>query len=757
MGSFRRQAMLYLAVLFVTGPGARAQKDPHIGYLYPAGGQQGTTVEVTVGGQYLNGVADVYVFGEGIWATVVKHTKPPTRREMSDMRMTFRELQKQVRQEKAKRRKGRKPGKPGLVASGTDSTDWLMASEKQIADMRRMYFNPRKQPNPQIAETVLLQVTVAPDAEPGKREVRLKAKAGVSNLLWFQVGPLPEYREAEPNDRVADIGAPVTLPAVLNGQVMPGDADRFAFRARKGNRLVMAASARELIPYLADAVPGWFQAVMTLYDAQGHEVAYADDYRFQPDPVLLFEIPADGTYTLEIRDAIYRGREDFVYRVAVGELPFVTGIFPLGGRAEAKTTVSIQGWHLSRDRQKVHTRGKKAGIHPVAVRHGNGMVSSLFFAVDTLPERVEKEPNDISRRAQRVSLPLIVNGRIDRPGDWDVFRFKGRADEEVVAEVHARRLNSPLDSVLRLTDETGRELAINDDHEDRGAGLITHHADSHLRFRLPASGTYYLYVGDTQNRGGRSFAYRLRVSPPRPDYALRTVPASLNIHAGTTLPITVYALRKDGFSGEIGLELVNPPPGFALSGGGIPAGQDRVRLTLTAPPRPLEAPVNLYLRGRAVIRGQAAHRMAVPAEEMTQAFVNRHLVSAEALMTSVTTRRRSTAQLRPLGKRPVRLNPGQTTRVRIRAPRKFPLGEVRLELNDPPEGVSLQTVGTAERRINLVLQADAEKVQPGLKGNLIVDAFLVRQVTPKDGTSKTRTRRVPLGVLPAIPFEIAQR
>ena len=36
---------------------------------------------------------------------------------------------------------------------------------------------------------------------------------------------------------------------------------------------------------------------------------------------------------IEINDAIYRGREDFVYRITIGELPFVTSIFPLGGPA----------------------------------------------------------------------------------------------------------------------------------------------------------------------------------------------------------------------------------------------------------------------------------------------------------------------------------------------------------------------------------------------------------------------------------------
>src|SRR5208283_2109058 len=97
--------------------------------------------------------------------------------------------------------------------------------------------------------------------------------------------------------------------------------------------------ARELLPYLADAVPGWLQAVLTLYDARGKELEYEADFRFHPDPVLLFKIPSDGEYVLEIRDALYRGREDFVYRIAVGELPFVTSIFPLGGRAGTRAII----------------------------------------------------------------------------------------------------------------------------------------------------------------------------------------------------------------------------------------------------------------------------------------------------------------------------------------------------------------------------------------------------------------------------------
>ena len=62
------------------------------------------------------------------------------------------------------------------------------------------------------------------------------------------------------------------------------------------------------------------------------EVAYDDDYRFKPDPVICYDVPKDGEYVFAIYDSIYRGREDFVYRITVGEQPFVTSIFPLGAR-----------------------------------------------------------------------------------------------------------------------------------------------------------------------------------------------------------------------------------------------------------------------------------------------------------------------------------------------------------------------------------------------------------------------------------------
>src|SRR6185369_1395468 len=68
-------------------------------------------------------------------------------------------------------------------------------------------------------------------------------------------------------------------------------------------------NARALIPYLADAVPGWFQATLALRDAKGRELAYDDDFRFNPDPVLAFrsERPRPDSLSRRCRAGLVSG------------------------------------------------------------------------------------------------------------------------------------------------------------------------------------------------------------------------------------------------------------------------------------------------------------------------------------------------------------------------------------------------------------------------------------------------------------------
>jgi hypothetical protein len=749
---------------------------PHIGYVYPAGGRRGSTFQVTVGGQYVTDATLARFSGKGVQATVVGEIKRPPMEEAGQLRDKLR----------------------ALMSAARDA-----AQEQQVAEIQkklyRTYVMESRRATPAISEAVLLRVTLAPDAELGRRELRLDTPRGLSNGLTFYVGGLPEFCELEPEPapepkdaRVASGAVPkpktldITLPAVVNGQIIarepnqpswvpdrftPGDADRYRFAARKGQQLVIAASARELIPYLPDAVPGWFQATLALYDAQGKELAYDDDYRFHPDPVLFYEIREDGQYVIEIKDAIYRGRPDFVYRIAIGELPFVTSIFPLGGRTGEQTTVELKGWNLPVGKLTMDAKGKAAGTHPLSVRRGDMLSNSVPFAVDTLPECLEREPNDSRSAAQPVALPVIVNGRIDRPGDWDVFRIAGRAGQRIIAEVRARRLDSPLDSALELTDAAGKRLAFNDDHEDRADALKTHYADSLIDFTPPADGTYYLRLGDAQREGGPEYAYRLRISPPRPDFALRVVPSCLNARTRQFVPFTVFALRTDGFSGEIALRLKGVADDFVLGGGLVPAGRDQVRVTLLVPPTPPAETVRLGVEGRAVIDGREVVHTAVPADDMMQAFAYKHLVPAEDLQLAVWEWSRSRAAAVPakpsagrrqafqspitvLGDPPVRIPAGGTVELRVAMPVSGSAGPIRVELSDPPEGIAIDSVSLFDKGLVLLLRGDAEKAKPGLKGNLIASASQQRTLTEKDG--KTRQYRSVLGTLPAIPFEVVK-
>jgi len=788
-----RTSLITITVCAVTAWGQPNQRTPHIGYIYPSGGQRGTTFQIIVGGQYLRGVSDVHVSGKGVRAKVIKHYRPVFNidkeqrqalikrlKELRDERLeqwprrdrgTRRAVNKTVKQNNGKFKINSKQNKKQksneeLAAKLPEHPAVRNLEKMNLRELRHVAYEvffpkTKKQLNAQIAESVLIEVTIASNAVPGDRELRLETPLGLTNPMVFQVGELSEISELEPNEpqnlTQLQYPPPLDLPVLLNGRIMPGDVDHFRFRAQQGQQLVVKAYARRLIPYLADAVPGWFQATLTLYDSKGNEVAFADDYRFDPDPIIFYKVPNNGVYELEIRDSIYRGREDFVYRVAIDEQPFVTQAFPLGGRRGIRTISAVDGWNLNRTKMLLDTKYKDDSIRHKVLQDKKGRSNEVTYAVDSLSECQETEPNNTIKDAQQISMPRIVNGRIAQPGDVDVFQFRGRSGSELIAEVCARRLHSPLDSLLRITDADGHILEWNDDHQDPEIGLLTHHADSYLHARLPGNGTYYVHVSDAQHHGGQAYGYRLRLSEPRSDYALRMIPSSINVPAGRSAVVCVYALRKDGFKGEIEVYLKNAPDGFTLNGGRIPPGRERVHMTLTVPSKPLDAPVTLQLEGRARIGRRTIRRQVVPAEDVMQAFIYRHLVPSQELMVSVLRAKAKAQPVELASNVPVQIPPGGTARVWFRTQRRARMRQIKFELREPPKGISLQDAKALDKGLTLVLKVDEGTAQIGLADNLIVEAYTEWVVRQKDGKKTDKKQRVSLGVLPAIPFEIVHR
>jgi hypothetical protein len=774
---------LSLALLFFCASGVAGQstqREPEIAYIYPAGAQTGTTVRVLVGGQKLRGLKGVRVSGLGVRASVVRYMGRFVRLNRQERKALKEQLTEVRKKLKSQGRKQDDRGRMKKNATGKPDESWktdpgltkllkhpllsilpaLTLEELRFVEYKYLKTDRRLQLNTQLSETVLIEVVVDSDAPPGNRELRLLTGRGLSNSMCFQVGQLPEIRERSPSDPRAGDTEPFELPVVLNGQITPGDTDRFCIRARQGQKLVIQAHARQLVPFLADAVPGWFQATLTLRDGKNREIAYADDYRFDPDPVLFFEIPKTGVYKIEIHDSIYRGRDDFVYRIAISQGPFIKSVFPLGGSRGRKTVVLMDGWNLNTLKLPLDTRPGLGRIRFAVLNQGGMFSNPVAYAVDELLEIDEAEPNDIWAIAQQIDLPAIINGRILKPQDKDLFTFKGRAGDRLVAEVIARRLRSPLDSLLRLKDAAGHVLAWNDDyvykkgHLHREMGVLTHHSDSYLSATLPTDGVYCIELTDTQGRGGEGYGYRLRLSPPRGDFALRVTPSTINVQPGRAAVIQVHALRKDGFDGEIIVSLRDAPDGFRLEGDVIPHGRDVVRMTLTAPKRRMGAPLRLRVDGWALIDDRLVCREAVASDNVMQAFLWRHLVPSKELIVAVIGRSGRGAVER-MGEGPVLIPWGQSARVYMWTPPLPNSKKIEFELSQAPDGITLVDAQILPDRVEFTLKADEKGTSIGFADNLIVHVFTERTLKSAKGAPQ-KTRRIWIGVLPAIPIRIVK-
>lgn len=641
----RKFSLLYLSlfgigvtILFATVPSAHAQT-PYIGYVYPAGGQQGQTVTVRVGGQGLDYVEGATVTGSGIKTRIANYYRNLNNQETAMLYEQLRELTN-AQKEKEKANKNADPSK---VAPKTKED---LRNEKLIEVIEHRVKNRVQIAQCRsISDLAFVEVTIEPNAEPGPRELRIVTAKGVSNAMVIYVGQTPEHtREPMITSTKQTLGkealamrtrppeeaeVAITLPCTVNGQIASGEINSYRFTAKRGQRLVLDTKARELIPFIADAVPGWFQPVVVLYDSKGREVAYQDDYEFHPDPVLFYDVPEDGEYVAAIYDCIHRGREDFVYRLSISELPFVTSIFPLGGKAGALPEIAFLGRNVEGGTGRTRHHSATLGTSQFTVaKDGKVSTNRLPFAVGSLNEITEAEPNNAVSKAQALSGSLVINGKIDKPGDLDIYRLHGKAGETVVAEITARKLEAPTDAVLTLTDANGKILAYNDDEDDPAAGTNTHYADPYLKAVLPADGDYFIHVAETAHQGGTEYGYRLRVGAPQPDFKLLFTPSCISLKGKSAAAITVQVVRHDGFAEPIKIELKNPPAGFSAAPITIAGNANTGRFTIKSEVDSTSGAVDLEVQGTAKIGEQEISHSAIPCEDRMQAFLWKQWVPA---------------------------------------------------------------------------------------------------------------------------------
>jgi hypothetical protein len=141
------------------------------------------------------------------------------------------------------------------------------------------------------------------------------------------------------------------------------------------------------------------------------------------------------------------------------------------------------------------------GMRELRLVSPTGVSNPVQIWVEQYPLIADRAPNTDPTNPQPISLPAIVTGTIEAPGDSDCYRFTALKGQQLVFNVIASRTRSPLDANLLIYDvSTGRELVSNND---------TFGADPFIGFVAPEDGQYTLEIRDIQYRGAKEFAYRI--------------------------------------------------------------------------------------------------------------------------------------------------------------------------------------------------------------------------------------------------------
>jgi hypothetical protein len=166
-------------------------------------------------------------------------------------------------------------------------------------------------------------------------------------------------------------------------------------------------------------------------------------------------------------------------------------------------------------------------------------------------------------------------------GQEDWFRFPADKGVALSVNVYARRLRSPLDSVIEVFDAKGKELASNDD----AAG-----ADSSLKFTPSESTNYFVRVRDTLGEGGQDFVYRIEVVPVEPAVTIKIPEVARNdtqsrqfiaVPRGNRFA-TLIAAKRAGFNGELVFSVYDLLPGVTLHSEHMPANIEQTPLVFEA-------------------------------------------------------------------------------------------------------------------------------------------------------------------------------
>jgi hypothetical protein len=454
---------------------------------------------------------------------------------------------------------------------------------ENIEDVSGLTFStPKISAKPVAGATNQFLVSIAADLPAGVYDARVMSRLGISSARAFSVNRLPEVLRTKPNNTL-ETALPLAVGSICNATMTKRAVDYYSFQGVKGQAVAVDCAAVGIDSRLTP--------VLVLADARG-----ADLKVNRTGGMIDFTPPADGTYIIKVSDLTYQGGERHFYRLAIQK-----------GPAEPQP----------------QTR----------------MVSAMSWPPDGLAARAaasESEPNN--KEAQKISLPCDIAGAFYPAADVDTYEFTAKKGETWWVEVASERLGlntDPFVLVQQIKDGKFTDVAelydiappmkvTSNGYSYDGPPYDAGSPDVLGKFEAKEDGTYRIQVRDLfgGTRSNPHNLYRLIVRQASPDFSLAAWAVHMTLRNGDRAALSkpmalrqgearafeVVVQRRDGFDGEIDIQMENLPPGVSAAGLKIGKGKTYGHLILSADDKAARGFSLARLTGTAVINGKEISR-----------------------------------------------------------------------------------------------------------------------------------------------------
>jgi hypothetical protein len=405
-------------------------------------------------------------------------------------------------------------------------------------------------------EKVEFEVTVPATQPTGHFPVRVATSAGTSGALTLAVDGLPQSVYAP---TTAD--APLKPPLALSGAISGQQQVKLHFAGAAGQRLVADLECRRLGSAM--------DPVLELKGPKGAPLAIAwGQSHLKGDARIETMLAQEGVYTLELHDLAYKAPGQNPFRLKLGDLKLVDATFPPAVEAGTQKWVSAIGTGMDPlAALPVDLQGAFPGLaRSVTLTPETHAVAPApaIFASEAV-EIIEQPSSDggmqsiDARFEARAHVPVVINGRIDRPGQVDRYLLQVKPGMTLAISAETSLIHSPLDAQVAAATASGQTLAVSEERPVIQAAAP------------PDASVMQLSIRDLNGRGSADRLYRLKIIPAgQPDFTLALGAARVTLPpAGNT--VVRIDVNRAGYNGPVALSVLGAPE-ITVSPAEIPAG-----------------------------------------------------------------------------------------------------------------------------------------------------------------------------------------